>query len=89
MERWFLWLCTFTLKKTTPTRLVEVNLEEGETLTYQVDQDIEVQVGNVQKGKTILTAMIQYVLVSFKSDLTVTILKYELHLRTLATYKKH
>jgi len=61
----------FTLKKTTSTRLVEVNLEEGETLTYQVDQDIDVQVGNVQKGKTILTAMLQYILVSFKT-LTVT-----------------
>ena len=41
----------FALRKTTPTRLTEVKLEEGETLTYQVDQNIEIQGGNVQKGK--------------------------------------
>ena len=40
----------FTLRKTTPTRLTEVKLEAGETLTYQVDQNIEIQRGNVQKG---------------------------------------
>ena len=40
----------FSLRKTTPSRLVEVNLEEGETLTYQVDQNIEIQGGDVQKG---------------------------------------
>ena len=41
----------FALKKATPNaRLVEVNLKEGETLTYQVDQNIEVQVGKIQKG---------------------------------------
>jgi len=40
----------FTLSKTTPTRLTEVKLEEGETLTYQVEQNIEIQGGNVQKG---------------------------------------
>lgn len=40
----------FSLRKTTPSRLVEVNLEEGEILTYQVDQNIEIQGGAVQKG---------------------------------------
>ena len=41
----------FALKKETPNaRLVEVNLKEGETLTYQVDQNIEVQVGEKQNG---------------------------------------
>ena len=41
----------FVLKKNTPNaRLVEVNLKEGDTLTYQVDQNIEVQVGEIQKG---------------------------------------
>ena len=40
----------FSLRKTTPSSLVEVNLEEGETLTYQVDQNIEIQGGDVQKG---------------------------------------
>lgn len=41
----------FTLsRKATPTRLAEVNLEEGETLTYQVDQDIQIQGGDTQKG---------------------------------------
>ena len=41
----------FSLRKTSPSRkLVEVNLEEGETLTYQVDQNIEIQGGDVQKG---------------------------------------
>ena len=29
-------------------RLAEVSLDEGETLTYRVEQDIEVQVGDVQ-----------------------------------------
>ena len=41
----------FALKKTNPTRLKEVNLEEGETLTYKVDQHIEMQGNNVQKGR--------------------------------------
>lgn len=42
----------FTLKKATPsTRLTDVNLKEGDTLTYRVDQEIEVNAGNaVQKG---------------------------------------
>ena len=45
----------FTLEKATPNaRLVEVNLKEGETLTYQVDQDIEVHVGEIQKGMFVL-----------------------------------
>ena len=32
-------------------RLVEVDLSEGETLTYQVDQHIQLQGSDVQKGK--------------------------------------
>ena len=31
----------FSLKKAAPSRLADVNLEEGETLTYRVKQDIE------------------------------------------------
>ena len=33
-------------------RLVEVDLSEGETLTYQVDQHIQLQGSDVQKGKS-------------------------------------
>ena len=40
----------FALRKTTPTRLAEVNLGEGETLTYKVDQRIEITGNNEQKG---------------------------------------
>lgn len=40
----------FVLKKPSPTRLADVNLEEGETLTYRVDQNIELQGAQVQKG---------------------------------------
>lgn len=45
----------FTLRKTTSPRLVEVNLDPGETLTYRVDQDIEAQVGETQKGMFVLS----------------------------------
>lgn len=41
----------FAMKKTTPTHLVEVKLEEGETLEYKVEQEIEIQGNNVQKGE--------------------------------------
>ena len=45
----------FSLEKATPNaRLVEVNLKEGETLTYQVDKEIEVHVGEIQKGMFVL-----------------------------------
>ena len=45
----------FSLEKATPNaRLVEVNLKEGETLTYQVAKDIEVHVGEIQKGMFVL-----------------------------------
>ena len=48
-------VAVFSLEKATPNaRLVEVNLKEGETLTYQVDQDIEVHVGEIQKGMFVL-----------------------------------
>ena len=40
----------FTLMRKTPTRLAEVNLEEGETLTYRVRQDIQIQGEDIQKG---------------------------------------
>ena len=40
----------FVLKKPSPTRLADVNLEEGETLTYRVDQIIELHGAQVQKG---------------------------------------
>ena len=40
----------FTLRETSSPRLVDVNLDVGETLTYRVDQDIEAQVGETQKG---------------------------------------
>ena len=33
-----------------PARLAEVSLEEGETLTYRVDQYTEVETGGVQNG---------------------------------------
>lgn len=54
----------FSLRKTTPSRLVEVNLEEGEILTYQVDQNIEIQGGDVQKGMLsfVLQAMVLFLL---------------------------
>ena len=38
-------------KKANPTRLTEVNMEEGETLTYRVDQRLEVHEGEVLTGK--------------------------------------
>ena len=40
----------FSLKKAAASRLVDVNLEEGETLTYRVKQDIEIQRGDTHKG---------------------------------------
>ena len=41
----------FAMRKTTPTHLVEVKLEEGETLEYKVEQETEIQGNNVQKGE--------------------------------------
>ena len=43
----------FTLKESTPQsdRLVDVNLEEGDSLTYRVDQEIEMDNGDsTQRG---------------------------------------
>ena len=48
----------FTLRKTTSSRLVDVKLDEGETLTYRVDQDIEAQVGETQKGMFVDPAIV-------------------------------
>ena len=45
----------FTVKRTTSNRLVDVTLEEGETLTYRVDQDIQIQVGEIQQGMFVAT----------------------------------
>ena len=39
-----------TRKKQFSERLVEVNLEPGETLLYQVEQVLEVRSGELQKG---------------------------------------
>ena len=38
--------------KQKPVRLVEVDLNEGETLTYQVDQHIQLQGSAVENGKS-------------------------------------
>ena len=38
--------------KQKPARLVEVDLNEHETLTYQVDQHIKLQGNDVQEGKS-------------------------------------
>lgn len=48
----------FTINQSTPrpqsNRLTDVNLNEGDTLTYQVDQDIEAQTGNnKQRGRLV------------------------------------
>ena len=51
----------FTLREVSPsaTRLTEVNLNEGDTLTYQVDQDIEAQAGNAkQEGKLVSNSLV-------------------------------
>ena len=45
----------FAVKTRTSNRLAEVTLEKGETLTYRVDQDIEIQVGEIQKGMFVAT----------------------------------
>ena len=50
----------FALRQTTPTRLAEVNLEEGETLTYKVEQNIEIQGGDVQRGMSLLVHIVCY-----------------------------
>ena len=40
-------------KTPTPVRLTEVNLQEGETLTYRVDQKLELREGKVLSGNLI------------------------------------
>lgn len=44
----------FSLSKQKPARarLAEINLKEGETLTYLVDQHIQLQGSDVQQGKS-------------------------------------
>ena len=51
----------FSQKKAAPSRLVDVNLEEGETLTYRVKQDIEIQRGDTHKGVFIFKRFYIYV----------------------------
>ena len=43
----------FSLSKQKPTRLVEIDLKEGETLTYRVDQHIEMHGSDGQKGRSL------------------------------------
>ena len=45
----------FAVKTTASNRLVDVTLEEGETLTYRVDLDIEIQVGEIQRVMFVAT----------------------------------
>ena len=40
----------FSLSKEKPTRLVEIDLKEGETLTYRVDQHIKIYGSDEQKA---------------------------------------
>lgn len=40
----------FVMRKPASTHLAEIKLEEGESLTYRVDQNIEIKAGNAQKG---------------------------------------
>ena len=42
----------FSPSKQKPPRLVEIDLKEGETLTYQVDQHIEMHGSDRQKGRS-------------------------------------
>lgn len=42
----------FSLSKQKPARLAEINLKEGKTLTYLVDQHIQLQGSDVQQGKS-------------------------------------
>ena len=42
------------LRKPSPTRLTDVNLEEDHTLTYRVDQNVELQGAQIQKGMLVL-----------------------------------
>ena len=51
----------FLLKKAAPSRLADVNLEEGETLTYRVKQDMEIQGGDTHKGVLVFKRFYIYV----------------------------
>ena len=42
----------FSLSKQKSTRLVEIDLEEGETLTYRVDQHIKLYGSDEQKSES-------------------------------------
>lgn len=42
----------FSISKEKPTRLVEIDLKEGETLTYRVDQHIKMHGSDEQKGES-------------------------------------
>ena len=51
----------FSLKEAAPSRLADVNLEEGETLTYRVKQDMEIQGGDTHKGVLVFKRFYIYV----------------------------
>ena len=42
----------FSLSKQKPARLVEIDLKEGETLTYRVDQHVELHGSDGQEGES-------------------------------------
>ena len=51
----------FLAEEAAPSRLADVNLQEGETLTYRVKQDIEIQGGDTHKGVFIFKRFYIYV----------------------------
>ena len=53
------------LRRAKPIRLTEVNLEEGETLTYRVHQDIKINVGDVKKGMSSFANLLQNIKARF------------------------
>ena len=82
----------FSLRNATPSRLTEVKLEEGETLTYQVDQNIEIQGGDVQKGmfSFVLQAECMVLFLLFQSRTDNTELKiYRLELKIYTLYSEN
>jgi len=58
----------FSLSKQKPARLVEIDLKEGETLTYRVDQHIELHGREGQKGESLLF----FFFTAREQDLTLT-----------------
>ena len=56
--------------KQKPARLVEVDLNEGETLTYQVDQHIQLQGSDIENGKSLTFIVCIHVL--SESDINIS-----------------